>query len=317
MAVAWLGFESPAQALDEKVRELLTKEGSDASASQITKLREQRDKLLAKLYSNLGIWEKVQVARHADRPHTGDYIRMLIDEFDELHGDRRYADDNAIVGGIGRFEGKPVMVLGHDKGRDTDEKIYRNFGMPHPDGLRKAARLIQLAERFRMPVMMFVDTPGAYPGVEGEERGQNEAIANNLALMSRVRTPLVVTVIGEGGSGGALAIGVGDQVAMLQHSIYSVATPEACATIIWRDAAKAEDAAVAMRVNAESLLEFGLIDTIVEEPAGGAHRDHKQAAEKVGAYLSDSLKKLTKKPVDALVSERYDRLMAYGREVKE
>ena len=309
----YLDFESSVKDIEDKIRVLGTGVKDELLDPQIAKLREASSKTLEKLYSNLSVWEKVQVARHPDRPHTTDYIRMLIDDFDELHGDRRFGDDNAIIGGMGRFAGRPVIVIGHDKGRDTDDKIKRNFGMPHPEGLRKAARLMELAERFYMPVISFVDTPGAYPGVEGEERGQSEAIAFNLALMSRLRTPIVAAVIGEGGSGGALAIGVGDRIAMLQHSIYSVATPEACAAIIWRDSNKAKEAAEAMRVNAESLLEFGLVDELIEEPVGGAHRDHQLVAENVRGYLDEALGKLRRKGRDVLVQERYERILNFGR----
>ena len=311
MSNVFLDFEQSFQELDERILALSRAGGPDVSA-QIKKLREQSRRLMEKTYHNLTVWQKVQVARHPARPHTRDYISKLFTEFDELHGDRRSGDDGAIMGGIARLDGKPVMVIGHEKGRETREKIERNFGMPHPEGFRKAARLMQMAERFYMPIISFVDTTGAYPGIDAEERGQSEAIAHNLALLSNLRTPVVVVVIGEGGSGGALAISVGDRMAMMEYAIYSVASPEACASIIWRDSAQAESAATAMRVDALSLHEFGLIDQIVPEPLGGAHRDYETAAASVHQYLKESLRNLRKLGRDELVHKRYERIMQYG-----
>lgn len=312
MSSVFLDFERPVRDLEERIAKLMRMPDAPAVQPQIKKLRATSHKLVEKIYSNLTIWQKVQIARHPSRPHTRDYISKLFIEFDELHGDRRNGDDGAVMGGIARLDGKPVMIVGHEKGRETREKIDRNFGMPHPEGFRKAARLMEMAERFKLPIISFVDTTGAYPGIEAEERGQSEAIAYNLALLSRLRTPVVVVVIGEGGSGGALALGVGDRVAMMEYSIYSVASPEACASIIWRDAGKAESAAVAMRVDATSLHELKLIDKIIKEPRGGAHRDYDLAAQSVYTYLSEALKRLGGMSRDELVAKRYERIMQYG-----
>jgi acetyl-CoA carboxylase carboxyl transferase subunit alpha len=252
------------------------------------------------------------LARHPQRPYTLDYIERLFSDFDELHGDRAYADDPAIVGGIARLNNKPVMVIGQQKGRDTKEKVIRNFGMPRPEGYRKALRLMEMAERFRMPIVTFIDTPGAYPGVGAEERGQSEAIARNLLVMSKLRTPIVCTVIGEGGSGGALAIGVGDRVNMLQYGTYSVISPEGCASILWKSAEKASDAAEALGITSERLKELGLIDRIIAEPLGGAHRDIDEVANNVKIALAEDLDVLGRLDMDELMAQRYQRLMSFG-----
>ena len=317
MSQIFLDFEQPIRELEERIQKLSHLPDIKAVRPQIEKLRKSSARLIEKVYANLTIWQKVQIARHPARPHTRDYISKLFVEFDELHGDRHLRDDGAIVGGIARLDGRPVMVIGHEKGRETQEKIERHFGMPHPEGFRKAARLMELAEHFSMPVISFVDTTGAYPGIKAEERGQSEAIAYNLALMSRLRTPIVVAVIGEGGSGGALALGVGDRVAMMEYAIYSVASPEACASIIWRDSQKAESAAAAMRVDAVSLHEFGLIDKVIEEPLGGAQRNYEQAASAVHSYLAESLAELSSLKRDELVQKRFDRIMQYGALAEE
>lgn len=252
------------------------------------------------------------MARHPKRPYTLDYVARIFTEFDELHGDRTYGDDKAIVGGVARLDGKPVMLIGHQKGRDVKEKVRRNFGMPQPEGYRKAMRLMQMAERFKMPVLTFIDTPGAYPGIEAEERGQSEAIARNLAVMASLRTPIIATVIGEGGSGGALAIGVCDHLQMLQYSTYSVISPEGCASILWKSAEYASDAAEAMGLTARRLHELGLVDQVVPEPLGGGHRDHDAVADSIKAALIENLERLSAKDEETLMTERYQRLMSYG-----
>ena len=266
----FLDFEKTIQDISEKIT-ALKNSAIDSSElnNQINTLRKERDVETKKIYSKLSIWQTVQVARHPQRPHTLDFIDRIFDDFDELHGDRQFGDDASIIGGIAYLENMPVMIIGHEKGRDTEEKVRRNFGMPQPEGYRKAKRLMELAEQFTMPVITFIDTAGAYPGIEGEERGQSEAIARNLAVMSELRTPILVVVTGEGGSGGALAISVGDNIAMLQYATYSVASPEACASIIWRTADKASDAAEAMKVSANELKKLKIIDEIIEEPLGG------------------------------------------------
>ena len=271
----FLDFEKTIQDISEKIT-ALKNSAIDSSElnNQINTLRKERDVETKKIYSKLSIWQTVQVARHPQRPHTLDFIDRIFDDFDELHGDRQFGDDASIIGGIAYLENMPVMIIGHEKGRDTEEKVRRNFGMPQPEGYRKAKRLMELAEQFTMPVITFIDTAGAYPGIEGEERGQSEAIARNLAVMSELKTPILVVVTGEGGSGGALAISVGDNIAMLQYATYSVASPEACASIIWRTADKASDAAEAMKVSANELKKLKIIDEIIEEPLGGAHRDY-------------------------------------------
>jgi acetyl-CoA carboxylase, carboxyl transferase, alpha subunit len=259
-----------------------------------------------------GPWQKVQVARHPARPHTLDFIERIFDEFEELHGDRQFADDASLVGGIAKLEGMPVMIIGHEKGRDTEEKIRRNFGMPQPEGYRKAKRLMQLAEQFNMPVITFIDTAGAYPGVEGEERGQSEAIARNLAVMSSLKTKILVVVSGEGGSGGALALGVGDHIAILEYGTYSVASPEACASIVWRESDKAPQAAEAMRVGANDLKKIGIVDEIITEPIGGAHQDYDTISASIKLSLLKNIAELSKFSQEELLQRRYQRLLKIG-----
>ena len=274
--------------------------------------RQEEEKLKNKIFSKLSTWQKVQVARHPQRPHTSDYIKAVFSDFIELHGDRQFADDQSIIGGIAEIEGNSVMVIGHEKGRETEDKVKRNFGMPQPEGYRKAKRLMQLAERFNLPVITFIDTAGAYPGIEGEERGQSEAIATNLAVMSKLRTPIIVIITGEGGSGGALAIGVGDHIAILEHATYSVASPEACASIIWRTAEKASDAAEAMKVSAQELIKIKIVDEIIKEPLGGAHRDYKEISESVRSCILKNLGTLLSKSLDDLLEARYKKLLEIG-----
>jgi acetyl-CoA carboxylase carboxyl transferase subunit alpha len=280
--------------------------------NQINTLRKERDVETKKIYSKLSIWQTVQVARHPQRPHTLDFIDRIFDDFDELHGDRQFGDDASIIGGIAYLENMPVMIIGHEKGRDTEEKVRRNFGMPQPEGYRKAKRLMELAEQFSMPVITFIDTAGAYPGIEGEERGQSEAIARNLAVMSELKTPILVVVTGEGGSGGALAISVGDNIAMLQYATYSVASPEACASIIWRTADKAPDAAEAMKVSASELKKLKIIDEIIEEPLGGAHRDYDSISSSIKDSLIKNLSVLNNMSLEELLDRRYKRLVEIG-----
>ncbi|MGQ8366307.1 acetyl-CoA carboxylase carboxyl transferase subunit alpha [Glaciecola sp. 1036] len=316
MGLHFLDFEQPIAELEAKIEELrLVNQGGEFDVGieeEITKLREKSGELTRKIFSNLGAWQISQVARHPMRPYTHDYIKHMLQEFDELAGDRAFADDKAIVGGLARLDGIPVMVIGHQKGRDTQEKIKRNFGMPKPEGYRKALRLMRMAERFNLPIITFIDTPGAYPGVGAEERGQSEAIATNLKVMAELKVPIICTVIGEGGSGGALAIGVGDRVNMLQYSTYSVISPEGCASILWKSAEKAPVAAEAMGVTAPQIKELGLINTIVDEPLGGAHRDHAAMAANLKATIKQQLAQLSSLSTDALMQERYERLMSFG-----
>lgn len=315
MNLNFLDFEQPIAELEAKIEELRYV-GDDSAVNiseEIGRLQAKSRTLTESIFSNLTAWQVAQLARHPQRPYTLDYIGRLFTEFEELHGDRAFADDAAIVGGLARLEGRPVMVIGHQKGRDTKEKLRRNFGMPRPEGYRKALRLMKMAERFRLPVLTFIDTPGAYPGVGAEERGQSEAIARNLFEMSKLRVPVICTVIGEGGSGGALAIGVGDRISMLQYSIYSVISPEGCASILWKSAEKAADAAEAMGVTAEKLKKLGLIDLVHNEPLGGAHRDPDAMAQTVKRALADTLVQLDKYSTDELLERRYKRLMSYGR----
>lgn len=309
-----LDFEKPIAELEAMLQEL-----RDLSAQQdlnigdeIARLEAKSKALTESIFASLTPWQIAQIARHPLRPYTLDYIERLLTDFQELHGDRTFADDHAIVGGLGRLAGRPVLVMGHQKGRDTKEKIYRNFGMPRPEGYRKALRLMKLAERFRLPLVLLIDTPGAYPGIGAEERGQSEAIARNLFEMSRLRVPVICVVIGEGGSGGALAIGVGDRVLMLQYSTYSVISPEGCAAILWKSAEKAPEAAEAMGLTADRLLKLKLIDGIISEPPGGAHRDPNRAAEDIRSVLQETLRYLDELGTDALLEQRYQRLMAYG-----
>jgi acetyl-CoA carboxylase carboxyl transferase subunit alpha len=310
----YLDFEQPIAELEVKIEELQLV-GSDAEmdiSEEIKTLREKSTKLTEKIYSNLSSWDIVKVARHPLRPYSLDYIRRMFTEFDELHGDRRFGDDPAIVGGIGRLDGRPVMVIGQEKGRSVADKVMRNFGMPRPEGYRKALRLMELAERYRMPVVTLIDTPGAYPGIDSEERGISESIAQNLAVMSRLATPIVCVVIGEGSSGGALGIGVGDHLAMLQYSTYFVISPEGCANIIWKNTANAPDAAEAMGVTSKVLQDLGIVDATIQEPLGGAHRDVDAIAARVKAHVLSQLESLERLPLDELLAKRYQRLMSYG-----
>ncbi|HOI15662.1 MAG TPA: acetyl-CoA carboxylase carboxyltransferase subunit alpha [Geobacteraceae bacterium] len=310
----YLDFEKPIVELEEKLREL--QEFSTASVNlrtEISRLEKKVEKMREEVFSNLTRWQKVQLARHINRPFTMDYIRLIFTDFIELHGDRKFADDHAIVAGLARLGGEPVMVIGHQKGRDTKEKVYRNFGMPNPEGYRKALRLMEMAERFQLPIITFVDTPGAFPGIGAEERGQAEAIARNLMEMSRLHTPIVVVVTGEGGSGGALAIAVGDRILMLEHSIYSVISPEGCAAILWSDGTKGEIAAEALKPTAQDLKELDVIDEIVPEPLGGAHRDHDAAAKSVQEAVERSLRELKELPIEKILAERYHKFRRMAR----
>ena len=310
----YLDFEEPIGALENKIQELQSSDetqGEDLK-KEISKLNESIIKLTEQIYKNLNVWQCVQVARHPQRPHFIDLVDKICTNFDELHGDRHYGDDKALIGGLAQIGDHRLVLIGHEKGRSTDDKIKRNFGMSQPEGYRKAGRLMKLAEQFNLPVVTLVDTPGAYPGIDSEERGQSEAIANNLLLMSSLRTPLLINIIGEGGSGGALAIAVGDHVSMMKYSTYSVASPEACASIVWRDAEKASDAAEAMLMDAESILKLKLIDEIIDEPLGGAHRNPDQAALMLKKSIIDNLDNLRTKPISSLLETRYKRLMSYG-----
>ena len=313
MLKSYLDFEQPIADLEQKILDLKDSDLDEgAIQSEVIRLNESIMKTTEKIYSDLSPWQNVQVARHPERPHFSDYIERITEEFDELHGDRHFSDDRAVIGGIGSIGEYKVMFIGHEKGRSTDEKILHNFGMSQPEGYRKACRLMELAERFSMPIVTLVDTPGAYPGIDSEERGQSEAIAHNLRVMSSLKTPIIVNVVGEGGSGGALALGVGDHITMLEHSTYSVASPEACASIVWRDSTKADQAAEAMKLNADSILELGLIDEIIAEPLGGAHRNYDQASSNLSKVILKNLDELTKLPLDVLIEKRYERLMSYG-----
>jgi acetyl-CoA carboxylase carboxyl transferase subunit alpha len=307
-----LDFEKPLLEIENRILQLRAADETDSVRSEIARLEGRLGKLQQKIYGNLTAWQRAQVARHPKRPHTLDLYQLLLEDFVELHGDRMFGDDKAIVGGLARFEGEPVVVIGHQKGRDTRENIARNFGMPHPEGYRKALRLMQLGGKFRTPVITFIDTPGAYPGVGAEERGQAEAIARNLREMAGLATPIVCVVTGEGGSGGALAIGVGDRVLMLEHAIYSVISPEGCAAILWNDAAKAPEAAQLMRVTAPDLLRLGVIDAIVPEPPGGAHRNWTETASNLRVALSDHLWQLRSMSGPELIEARYDRFRRIG-----
>ncbi|MAX43480.1 MAG: acetyl-CoA carboxylase carboxyl transferase subunit alpha [Alteromonadaceae bacterium] len=316
MSIQFLDFEQPIAELEAKIEELrLVNQGGEFDVGieeEITRLRTKSADLTGKIFSNLGAWQISQLARHPMRPYTQDYIKHAFEEFDELAGDRAFADDKAIVGGLAKLDDQAVMIIGHQKGRDVPEKIKRNFGMPKPEGYRKALRLMKMAERFNLPIITLIDTPGAYPGVGAEERGQSEAIARNLKEMAELKVPIICTVIGEGGSGGALAIGVGDRVNMLQYSTYSVISHEGCASILWKSADKAPLAAEAMGVSAQQIKELGLINAIVDEPLGGAHRDHVSMAANLKATLKQQLSQLKSLPLDQLMSERYDRIMSFG-----
>src|SRR5690554_1746480 len=311
----YLDFEQPIADLEAKIQDL--RQASTGPAVNIdAELRTLQDKLrrrTAQIFRDLNPWQVAQLARHPARPYTSDYIRVICDEFEELAGDRAYADDPAIIGGLGRIDGRPVMVIGHEKGRDTKSKVRRNFGMPRPEGYRKALRLMKMAERFGLPLLTFIDTPGAYPGIGAEERGQSEAIARNLLEMAELRTPVICTVIGEGGSGGALAIGVGDRTIMLEYSTYSVISPEGCASILWKDAGKARDAAEQLGLTARRLHGLKLVDKVVREPIGGAHRNPRQTAIRLKTVLMNELDALQQLPLDQLVEQRYRRLRGYGR----
>ncbi|MDX6082022.1 acetyl-CoA carboxylase carboxyltransferase subunit alpha [Xanthomonas campestris pv. incanae] len=310
----YLDFEQPIADLEAKIQEL-RKASTGPAVNVDAEVRALRDKLrvrTAQIFRDLSAWQVSQLARHPQRPYTLDYINTMCDEFQELAGDRAYADDKAIVGGLGRIDGRPVVIIGHQKGRDTRSKVARNFGMPRPEGYRKALRLMKLAERFRLPLLTFIDTPGAYPGIGAEERGQSEAIARNLMEMAELKVPVICTVIGEGGSGGALAIGVGDRTLMLEYGTYSVISPEGCASILWKDAAKAKDAAEQLGLTAKRLKGLGLVDKVIREPTGGAHRNPEQMGKRLKAVLLNELDALEKVPVDALMQQRYERLRSYG-----
>ena len=310
----YLDFEQPIAELEVKIEELQLV-GSDNDINigeEIANLREKSGKLTEKIYSTLSSWDIVKVARHPQRPYSMDYIPRIFTEFDELHGDRHFADDHAIVGGMARLQGKPVMVIGQEKGRTVQDKVARNFGMPKPEGYRKALRLMEMAERFGLPVITLIDTPGAYPGIDSEERGISEAIARNLAVMSRLRTPIICVVIGEGSSGGALGIGVGDHLAMLQYATYFVISPEGCANIIWKTSDKAPDAAEAMGVTSSILKDLGIVDASIEEPMGGAHRDLELMAERIQQHLATELERLQGMVMEDMLEQRYQRLMSYG-----
>ena len=313
MAYTYLEFEKPISDLENKIESLRDNKDNDESVHQeISSLSDRIENLTKEIYEGLSIWQKVQVARHPHRPHFSDYIENIFTDFDELHGDRLFGDDQAIIGGLAKFKGSPVVIIGHEKGKSTEDKISRNFGMSQPEGYRKASRLMKLAEDFSLPLITFIDTPGAYPGIESEERGMSEAIAKNLSIMSGLKVPIIVIITGEGGSGGALAIGVGDHISMLQYSIYSVASPEACASIVWRDNSKAQEAAEAMKLDAKNLLDFGLIDNIIDEPLGGAHRDAKKASSLIAQEIDDNLKRLRDIEIDELIEKRYQKIMSYG-----
>ena len=316
MKTTFLDFEQPIAALEGKIEELRFMQGGDSAldiSEEIARLEKKSAQLTADIYKKLTAWQVAQVARHPQRPYTLDYVAHIFSDFEELHGDRHFADDKAIVGGLARLNGQSVMVIGHQKGRDTKEKIFRNFGMPRPEGYRKALRLMKLAEKFGIPILTFVDTPGAYPGIDAEERGQSEAIGHNLYAMAEISVPIVATVIGEGGSGGALAIAVADTVQMLQYATYSVISPEGCASILWKSAAKAADAAEIMAITSDRLKKLNLIDAIVMEPTGGAHRNHKLMAKHLKKSLEDALRQLLPLAPDELLKKRYARLMAYGQ----
>ncbi|TEA79629.1 acetyl-CoA carboxylase carboxyltransferase subunit alpha [Allopusillimonas ginsengisoli] len=315
MRNTYLEFEQPLAELENKIEELRFVQTDSAVdiSEEVGRLQQKNQALAKSIYAKLTPWQTALVARHPQRPYTLDYLRELFTDFHELHGDRMYADDQSIVGGLARFNGMPCMVIGHQKGRDTKERAMRNFGMPRPEGYRKALRLMRLAEKFQLPIFTFVDTPGAYPGIGAEERGQSEAIGHNLYAMAEIKVPIIVTIIGEGGSGGALAIAVGDVVMMLQYSTYAVISPEGCASILWRSADKASVAAEALAVTAPRLKELGLIDRIVNEPVGGAHRDPAMMARQLGRALSDSLRQLSGMSSEQLLEHRLQRLMSYGR----
>ena len=315
MNLTFLDFEQPIADLEAKIQELRNV-GTDNAINleeEIARLRSKCQAQIEVIFKNLSSWQVAQLSRHPLRPYTLDYIQYICEDFEELHGDRAFADDHAIVGGLAKIDGHSVMLIGHQKGRDTKEKIFRNFGMPRPEGYRKALRLMQMAARFKLPIITLIDTPGAYPGIGAEERGQSEAIARNLREMALLPVPIICNVIGEGGSGGALAIGIGDHTNMLQYSMYSVISPEGCASILWKSAERAEQAAEALGVTSSKLFELGLIDEIIQEPPGGAHRSPEQAAASVKASILKQLEQLPQIPTETLLERRYQRLMSYGR----
>lgn len=315
MDLKFLDFEQPIAELEAKIEELRFV-GDDSEINineEVARLRSKSESLTKSIFAKLSAWQIAQVARHPMRPYTQDYLELIAPDFQELHGDRMYADDPAVIGGIGRIDGRPVMFIGHQKGRDTKERVRRNYGMPKPEGYRKAQRLMRMAEKFSMPVVTLIDTPGAYPGVGAEERGQSEAIAYSLYLMSGLKTPIVSVVIGEGGSGGALAIGVSDRLLMMQYAIYSVISPEGCASILWKSAEKAQDAAEAMRITAQSLNDFGLVDEVLAEPLGGAHRNPQEAADVIRNAVLKNLDELDRLSVDQLLENRRRRLASFGQ----
>jgi len=315
MKATFLDFEQPIAELEARIDELRFVQDDSAVdiSAEISRLQKKSQALTKEIYSNLSPWQVAQVARHPQRPYTLDYVGALFTQFEELHGDRSFADDPSIVGGLARFNAQPVMVLGHQKGRDTKDKIHRNFGMPRPEGYRKAMRLMRLAEKFGLPVITFVDTPGAYPGIGAEERGQAEAIGRNLYVMAELKVPIICTIIGEGGSGGALAIAGGDLVMMLQYATYSVISPEGCASILWKNVEMAPEAAETLGITANRLKTLGLVDRILNEPLGGAHRDHAAAAQSLKKALQDALRSLGEKRPAELVEARFERLMSYGK----
>jgi len=315
MDLKFLDFEQPIAELEAKIDELRYV-GDDSEINindEVARLKDKSTALTKSIFSKLSPWQVARVARHESRPYTLEYLEMISPDFQELHGDRMYADDHAIIGGVGRVDGKAVMFIGHQKGRDTKERVRRNYGMPKPEGYRKAQRLMRMAEKFSLPIVTFIDTPGAYPGIGAEERGQSEAIAQSLYLMAGLRTPIICVVIGEGGSGGALAIGVGDRLLMLQYAIYSVISPEGCASILWKSADKAEAAAEAMRITAPSLNEFGLVDEVLQEPLGGAHRNPKEMAEVIRNAVLKNLDELGGLSTEQLLEQRQQRLASFGQ----
>ena len=319
MKKSYLEFEKSIESLETKIDSLKTAHSDHPTldiTSELKQLEEKADKSLHEIYDNLSAWQVSQVARHPQRPYTLDYIEHIFTEFEELHGDRAFADDPAIVGGIASFEGRSVMVIGHQKGRDVKDRQYRNFGMPRPEGYRKALRLYRLAEKFQLPIITLIDTPGAYPGIGAEERGQSEAIAKNLYVMSELKTPILGVVIGEGGSGGALALGVVDHLMMLQHSIYSVISPEGCASILWKKQEKSSEAAEKLGITAQRLKQLNLTDSIIPEPLGGAQRDIPQTMNNVKTAIKRELDKIVKQPLDILLDSRYLKLMSYGQVAK-
>ena len=315
MKVTFLDFEQSVSELENKIEQLRYVQDDSALdiSDEIGRLQKKSQSLTKDIYAKLTPWQISQVSRHPQRPYTLDYIQHLFTDFEELHGDRNYADDPAIVGGLGRFNGQSVMVIGHQKGRDTKERQYRNFGMPRPEGYRKAMRLMRLAEKFGIPIMTFIDTPGAYPGVGAEERGQSEAIGKNLYVMAELKVPIICTIIGEGGSGGALAIAVGDAMLMLQYATYSVISPEGCASILWKSADKAPDAAETLGITATRLKTLGLVDKIISEPLGGAHRDYPAMMQSLKKALQDTLKQVQSQTTDEMLQTRFSRLMSYGK----